>query len=180
MMARSEALTNVVLAHLNAEVPAQSERPSSPATTRRGGVMAAPSSESNTITGINVTPLVDITLVLLIIFMVTAKLVVAPNSALKLTLPRSSTGEQVSPVFAVTMRRDGTTRVNGQPVTDDPAFIARASAERQAHPDLRAVIEADGEVTHARVVHVMDLLGRAGVAQIAFAVTLEPGAARAP
>jgi biopolymer transport protein TolR len=138
--------------------------------------MAVSSPEQTTISSINVTPLVDITLVLLIIFMVTAKLVVAPNAALKLTLPRSSTGEQVSPVFAVTMPRDGTLRVNGQPIADDAQFLQRATAERQARPDLRAVIQADGEVTHARVVHVMDLLGRAGVTQIAFAVSLEHGA----
>ncbi|HVP60751.1 MAG TPA: biopolymer transporter ExbD [Myxococcaceae bacterium] len=139
--------------------------------------MAGTPNESNTITSINVTPLVDVTLVLLIIFMVTAKLVVAPNAALKLTLPRSSTGDQVSPVFAVTMPRDGTIRVNGQLVPDDAGFIQRATAERQAHPDLRAVIQADGEVTHARVVHIMDLLSRAGVTQIAFAVTVDPAAA---
>jgi biopolymer transport protein ExbD len=42
--------------------------------------------------GINVTPLVDVTLVLLIIFMVTARLVMAPSSALPITLPRSATG----------------------------------------------------------------------------------------
>jgi biopolymer transport protein TolR len=139
--------------------------------------MASSSNESNTITSINVTPLVDITLVLLIIFMVTAKLVVAPSAALKLTLPKSTTGEQVSPVFAVTMPRDGVIRVNGQPVATDAEFVQRATAERQAHPDLRAVIQADGEVTHARVVHVMDLLSRASVSQIAFAVTLEAPAA---
>jgi biopolymer transport protein ExbD len=139
--------------------------------------MAATSNESNTISSINVTPLVDVTLVLLIIFMVTAKLVVAPNAALKLTLPRSSTGDQVSPVFAVTMPRDGTIRVNGQLVPDDTGFVQKATAERQAHPDLRAVIQADGDVTHARVVHVMDLLSRAGVTQIAFAVTLDQAAA---
>jgi biopolymer transport protein ExbD len=139
--------------------------------------MASSSNESNTITSINVTPLVDITLVLLIIFMVTAKLVVAPSAALKLTLPKSSTGEQVSPVLAVTMPRDGVIRVNGQPVATDAEFVQRTNAERQAHPDLRAVIQADGEVTHAQVVHVMNLLSRAGVSQIAFAVTLEGRAA---
>jgi biopolymer transport protein ExbD len=141
----------------------------------------AASNDSNTmISSINVTPLVDITLVLLIIFMVTAKLVVAPNSALKMTLPRSRTGEQVSPVFAVGMQVDGTVRVNGQVVPDDQVFIARAAAEQKAHPDLRAVIQADGQVTHARIVHLMDLLSRAGVTQIAFAVTLDRGGPGAP
>jgi len=137
----------------------------------------AASNDSNTlISSINVTPLVDVTLVLLIIFMVTAKLVVAPNSALKMNLPRSTTGEQVSPVFAVGMQVDGTVRVNGQLVSDDQALLDRAAAELKAHPELRAVIQADGQVTHARIIHLMDLLSRAGVNQIAFAVTLDRAA----
>ena len=128
------------------------------------------------ISGINVTPLVDVALVLLIIFLVTARMVVAPNAALKLTLPTASTGEQVTPVFAVTLTTDGVTRVNSRPVATDADFLFRARAEHQSHPDLRAVIQADGEVHHARVVKVMDLLSQAGVSQIAFAVQPDSGA----
>ncbi len=117
-------------------------------------------------------------LVLLIIFIVTARLVVAPNAALKLTLPTASTSEQVTPVFAVTLTTDGTTRINGQPVSGDDDFLARAVAEHERHPDLRAVIQADGEVHHARVVKTMDLLSQAGVTQIAFAVQPETGTTR--
>jgi biopolymer transport protein ExbD len=129
-----------------------------------------------TISGINVTPLVDVSLVLLIIFLVTAKMVVAPNAALKLTLPTASTGDQITPVFAVTLTVDGVIRVNGQPVAGDGEFLARARTEHQLHPDLRAVIQADGDVHHARVVKTMDLLSQAGVTQIAFAVQPEPAA----
>jgi len=129
-----------------------------------------------TISSINVTPLVDVALVLLIIFLVTAKMVVAPNAALKLTLPTASTGEQITPVFAVTLTVDGVTRVNGQPVAGDADFLARARSEHELHPDLRAVIQADGDVHHARVVKTMDLLSQAGVTQIAFAVQPETGA----
>jgi biopolymer transport protein TolR len=128
------------------------------------------------ISGINVTPLVDVVLVLLIIFMVTARLVVAPNAALKLTLPTASTSEQVTPVFAVTLTRDGATRVNGEVVAAEADFLVRARAEHQRHPELRAVIQADGEVHHARVVKTMDLLSQAGVTQIAFAVQPDSGA----
>ncbi len=126
--------------------------------------------------GINVTPLVDVALVLLIIFLVTARMVVAPNAALKLTLPTAASGEQVTPVFAVTLTQDGLTRVNGQPVTTDADFLVRAKVEHERHPELRAVIQADGDVHHARVVKVMDLLSQAGVTQIAFAVQPETGA----
>jgi biopolymer transport protein TolR len=128
------------------------------------------------ISGINVTPLVDVALVLLIIFLVTARMVVAPNAALKLTLPTAASGEQVTPVFAITLTRDGLTRVNSQPVATDADFLSRAKAEHDSHPELRAVIQADGEVHHARVVKVMDLLSQAGVTQIAFAVQPDTGA----
>jgi len=126
-----------------------------------------------TISGINVTPLVDVALVLLIIFLVTAKLVVAPGAALPLTLPRSSTGEGVSSVFAVTMPLEGPIRINGGSIADDAAFLHAARSEIQSHPELRAVIQADQAVPHGRVVHVMDLMGQAGISRIAFAVTLE-------
>jgi len=126
-----------------------------------------------TIASINVTPLVDVVLVLLIIFLVTAKLVVAPGAALPLTLPRSSTGEGVTSVFAVSMPVDGSIKINGQPVLDDASLIRAGRSELQQHPELRAVIQADQAVPHGRVVHVMDLLGQAGISRIAFAVTLQ-------
>jgi biopolymer transport protein ExbD len=122
---------------------------------------------------INVTPLVDITLVLLIIFMVTAKLVVAPSSALKLTLPKAATGEAVQVVFAISLTKDGAAFIDGKPVPDDDAIKARAADELAEHPDLRAVIQADGDVPHKRVIHVMDLLSQAHLTQIAFGVVPE-------
>ena len=59
------------------------------------------------INGINVTPLVDIMLVLLIIFMVTAKLVVAPESALGVQLPKAASGDAVQVIFSVQLTRQG-------------------------------------------------------------------------
>src|SRR5882762_630854 len=124
--------------------------------------------------GINVTPLVDITLVLLIIFMVTAKLVIAPSTALPLTLPKAATGEALQVVFAISLTSDG------KPVPGDEAIKTRAADELAQHPDLRAVIQADGEVPHKRVIHVMDLLSQAHVSQIAFAVVPETPKQEAP
>jgi biopolymer transport protein ExbD len=123
--------------------------------------------------GINVTPLVDITLVLLIIFMVTAKLVMEPASALPLTLPKAATGEAIQVVFAISLTKDGNAFIDGKPVPDDEAIKARAAAELTQHRDLRAVIQADGDVPHKRVIHVMDLLSQAHVTQIAFGVVPE-------
>jgi len=56
---------------------------------------------SSMINGINVTPLVDIMLVLLIVFMVTAKLVVAPATALGVQLPKAASGDAVQVIFSV-------------------------------------------------------------------------------
>jgi biopolymer transport protein ExbD len=134
------------------------------------------------INGINVTPLVDIMLVLLIIFMVTAKLVVAPASALGVQLPKSASGDAVQVIFSVQLTRQGGSYVNGHAVANDDAIKAQADQELAQHPDLRAVIQADGEVPHRRVIHVMDLLSQAQVNNIAFAVdvTGAPQAPRAP
>src|SRR5215510_4589805 len=93
------------------------------------------------ITDINVTPLVDITLVLLIIFMVTASYIVQP--ALRVELPHAATGEDtVKTTLALELEKDGTLSLNGTKATEDEvrSFIGRALPVR---PDLQAVIAAD-------------------------------------
>ncbi len=119
------------------------------------------------IEGINVTPLVDITLVLLIIFIVTAKFVVSP--AVPLDLPRSTQGEEIQTIFAVTVPRDGSLLLDGEAVTD--ALLRRKAAAALAkNPEVRTVIQADGDVPHRRVVAVMDILRESGLSRIAFGV----------
>jgi biopolymer transport protein ExbD len=124
------------------------------------------------ITGINVTPLVDITLVLLIIFMVTAKLVV--SRALPMDLPAAATGNEVQEIFSLSLPAAGPTLVDGQPIVDSADLLRRARTAQQKNPQLRAVLRADGKVPHARVLQTMDVLRQAGVARIAFAVAPGP------
>ena len=125
------------------------------------------------ITGINVTPLVDITLVLLIIFMVTTKIVM--NSAVPLDLPKAATGtSDVQVVFSIVMAADGRALVDGKPIANDDAILQLARDAAAQHSDLRAVIKADSAVTHGRVIHVLDLLKQAHVNKIAFGVTPAP------
>jgi biopolymer transport protein ExbD len=132
--------------------------------------MAASSNndDDGLIAGINVTPLVDVTLVLLIIFMVTAKILV--SQGMLMDLPKAASGESIQTIFSVELAADGRTRVDSEPVKDDEAVSALAKAARGRNKDLRAVIRADSKVEHGRVIHVLDLLKRAGVAKIAFAV----------
>jgi biopolymer transport protein ExbD len=131
--------------------------------------MAGGSSRSGgAITGINVTPLVDITLVLLIIFMVTAKLVVR-RDAMTLDLPKAATGAEVQEIFNVAVLADGSLRLDGQPI-GYALLRERAAAALATNHDLRAVIQAEGAVPHRTVIHVLDLLRQAGVAKIGFGV----------
>jgi biopolymer transport protein ExbD len=130
------------------------------------------------ITGINVTPLVDITLVLLIIFMVTTKIVL--NQTVPLDLPKAATGtSDVQTVFSIVLAADGRAQVDSTDIPNDDAILALARNAQTAHPDLRAVIKADAAVTHGRVIHVLDLLKQAKVSKIAFGV-MPTGAAPAP
>jgi biopolymer transport protein ExbD len=129
------------------------------------------------ITGINVTPLVDITLVLLIIFMVTTKIVM--NQTVPLDLPKAATGtSDVQVVFSIILATDGRVLVDGKTLANDDAILQAAREAQTQHPDLRAVIKADSAVTHGRVIHVLDLLKQAHVTKIAFGVT--PAGAAAP
>jgi len=131
------------------------------------------------ITGINVTPLVDITLVLLIIFMVTTKLVL--NQSVPLDLPKAATGtSDVQIIFSIVMAADGRALVDGKPIPNDDAVLALARDAESQHPDLRAVIKADASVTHGRVIHVLDLLKQAHVSKIAFGTTPTSAGTPAP
>ncbi len=141
--------------------------------------MAASSNndDDGMITGINVTPLVDVVLVLLIIFMVTARII--HSQGMPMDLPKAASGENVQTVFSVELGADGKTVVDSEQVAGDEAITKLASTARSKNQDLRAVIRADKKVEHGRVIHVLDLLKRAGVAKIAFAVTPEGAAAPA-
>ncbi len=121
------------------------------------------------ITGINVTPLVDVTLVLLIIFMVTAKIIV--SQSVPLDLPKASTGVEIQTIFSIVLSASGTTLVDSVPVANDDAILPLARDAHAKNNELRAVIKADTTVQHGRVIRVLDLLKQAGVAKIAFGVT---------
>lgn len=132
--------------------------------------MAASSqNDDELISSINVTPLVDVVLVLLIIFMVTARII--HSQGMPMDLPKAASGESVQTVFSVELTADGKTAVDSEPVANDDAITELAKTARAKHEDLRAVIRADLKVEHGRVIHVLDLLKRAGIAKIAFAVT---------
>jgi len=94
------------------------------------------------ITDINVTPLVDIVLVMLIIFMVTTSYIVNPS--IKVDLPKAATGsDQVKTTLGLTLTKDGGLYLNGDK-TDDGGVQRYIAAELPRNPDLQAGIAADG------------------------------------
>jgi biopolymer transport protein TolR len=121
------------------------------------------------ISGINVTPLVDITLVLLIIFMVTATYIV--REAIEVDLPRAAhAGEATGTTLAVVLTRDGAIYVDG--VRRSEAELAERTREAVAKDrEARAVISADRAALHGAVVRVIDVVKGAGVSR--FAINIE-------
>lgn len=138
---------------------------------------AAKTGGSSTFSGINVTPLVDIMLVLLVVFMVTARIMV--SQTLPMDLPKAATGGEQQIVFSVAMDKDGQLSVDSKRVAGDKELLALARQAKASNPDLRAVIHADTNASHGRVVRLMDLLKQGGIGKIAFGVSaaaLEPTA----
>ena len=125
------------------------------------------------ITGINVTPLVDVVLVLLIILMVTAGYIVART--IPVDLPKSATGEATTLTLAITIDMNGRTYLDAKPMTSaDLRRRIRAAKERD--PETRAVISADGATPHRNVVSIIDLLRLEGISR--FAINVQPEAVK--
>jgi biopolymer transport protein ExbD len=121
------------------------------------------------IASINVTPLVDVVLVLLIVLMVTSHYLA--SQSIPLDLPKAATGEAAPASLAVSILAGGTIFIDGNEV-DDAALRRRVRAARAGNEDLRATIAAEGATAHARVVHVIDLLRQEKL--VKFAINIEP------
>lgn len=128
--------------------------------------------DDDMITDINVTPLVDIMLVLLIIFMLTANLIIAPS--IKVDLPAAATGEGSEPsTIALTLTKDNKLYLNGAESTE-AAVRAFVPPELEKKPELQAIIAADKEVSHGEVVHLIDLVRQLGISKFALNIESVP------
>jgi biopolymer transport protein ExbD len=132
--------------------------------------MAAQASDAEEmISGINITPLVDVVLVLLVVLMVTSSYLA--SQGIPVDLPKGATGESTPSVLSVTVTRDGALFLDGSAV-NDRELRARAHDAYAANHELRAVIAADGAAAHRSVVHVLDLLRQERVTR--FALNVDP------
>jgi biopolymer transport protein ExbD len=122
---------------------------------------------------INITPLTDIFLVLLIIFMVTTTAIAeagGQNGGLRVNLPKGGKSSALAPVHdvAVAVLEDGRTVVGGK-VIDEDALVRVFEKAREENPDTLVLVQADQGVVHGRVVAVMDLARRHGLTRLAIA-----------
>ncbi len=125
---------------------------------------------------INMTPLIDVMLVLLVIFIITAPLMV---SAVKVDLPQAQ-GTQAAdaPKFiAITIDPAGQTYVNDAPM-DKPALANALADAAKRNQNTEVRLRADSTVPYGRVVEVMGLAQKAGLSQIGFVA--EPEASASP
>jgi biopolymer transport protein ExbD len=127
------------------------------------------SSDEEMITAINVTPLVDIVLVLLIVLMVTSSYLV--NKSINVELPKAATGETATPNLSISIDVENKLYLDGTVITQDD-LQKRIRAAYAADPEVKAIISADGRVQHMQVVTIIDTLRREKVTK--FAINTSP------
>ncbi|MGH7438794.1 MAG: ExbD/TolR family protein [Polyangiaceae bacterium] len=128
---------------------------------RRGGIV-----------GINVTPMVDVMLVLLVIMMVSATYIV--SRALKVELPKSaSSDESTQGPITVTITQQGQYFVKDEQVPNDAALIGIFQKAKAMPGEPAIVVSADGSAQHRWVVHVIDLAKQQGIFK--FAINVQAG-----
>ena len=121
---------------------------------------------------INVTPLVDVMLVLVVIFIITAPLLA---SAIRLDLPRTDAAKAVDAPRFVTLVIDKTGQafLNDKPQPLDELARQLAQTARQ-HPDTELQLRADEAVPYGKVVEVMGVAQKAGLSRIGFVAEPSP------
>lgn len=124
------------------------------------------------INDINITPFVDVVLVLLVIFMVTAPMVM--NRAIKVNLPnaKSATSPAESKTLGITISAKGEYLVNGKLVPEEQ-LLELAEEALKVNPQVQALLAADVSVAHGRVIKAIDLVRQAGIEKFAFQIAEE-------
>lgn len=126
------------------------------------------SGDDGVVTGINVTPLVDVVLVLLIIFMVTAHF--TSNGELKINLPKTAAAEASPTAAGLIVSLDGEGRLFlMEEAVDLNGLKANLAREAELNPGVRVTLAADGQIHYQQVVGVLDAIKQSGVTRVSLA-----------
>lgn len=129
-----------------------------------GGSLYSDSDEAS-ITDINMTPFVDVVLVILVVFIVTAKMIVARG--VEIDKPKAATGGEVQSTLRISVTDKGELFVNGDPFIDDTAAIARIKEIAATSTKPKAIIAGSRVGPYGNVMRAIDLAQQAGVTAIA-------------
>jgi biopolymer transport protein ExbD len=128
--------------------------------------------DSEEITGINVTPLVDVMLVLLIIFMVTSTYIT--TQGIRVTLPQAASGETVDTLnLAFVVDKDSRLFLDGKELSFAEIGSAIDAKRQGSTKALQALIGADQATPHGTVVRVIDLVRQHGIVDFALNIDAE-------
>jgi biopolymer transport protein ExbD len=144
---------------------------------RNASPLVSGETDFQTMSEINVTPLVDVMLVLLTIFMVTAPFLL---QSVKVNLPKTAPVAAMKPAQALVLsvQPDGQAFLGKQAIAL-PALEARLKADLAKAPELTVQLRADAGVPYGRITEVMAAVSRAGVAKLTFITAHAPGKAGA-
>lgn len=133
------------------------------------GTMQSRGGRRAPIVGINVTPMVDVVLVLLVIMMVSAVYIV--SQTLKVELPKAANSDQAEQTpLAVTITKEGAFLMHQKPM-DEAGLASEFKTAVTGNKDVSLVVTADKESYHGDVVHVIDIAKSEGI--VKFAINVE-------
>jgi biopolymer transport protein TolR len=117
------------------------------------------------ITDINVTPFVDVVLVLLVVFIVTAKLIVARG--VEIDKPKEAIAGEVNGTLRVSITQQGDIFVNGDKFATDALTVDRIKTIGSTFTKPKALIAGDRRAPHGAVMHAIELVQEAGITALA-------------
>ena len=130
--------------------------------------MAIFSGEDEEIGNINITPLVDILLVLLVIFMVTANFL--KKESININLPKVAAADpNVAQSVQITLTKDGQLLMEGLNTTEEK-MISELANEVKYRPNMRVTLSADEKLPYGSIAKAIGLIRKSGVSRIALSV----------
>jgi biopolymer transport protein ExbD len=124
--------------------------------------------EEGEISNINITPMVDIMLVLLVIFMVTANFL--KKESVNINLPKVAASDpNVAQSVQVALTKDGKMLLEGEE-SDDERLVSVLSRDVKFRPNMRVTLSADEHLPYGSIARIMGLIRKSGVSRIALSV----------